>query len=838
LILNGDLPNFMNGVSQQAVALRLPTQLEVQENFYSTIVDGLKKRPPSEHIAKIMDSAPDGAFFHIINRDQDERYVLVVTASSIKVFDFDGVEQTVHVPNGVGYLSGLTAPTDQLRALTVADYTFLVNRTKTVAAGTDTFPLRDAEALINVNAGNYDKRYRIDIDGTSAAEYGTPSSANNKFVVANNGLPASNPSANIWKGGDTVEAAPVSGDPLNGDVGLRPNQCIATSEIAKRLRANLIESIGNDGDPWGVGIHINALHIVNYDDDFSIDGDDGVNGNAMKVIKGQVSRFSDLPNYGPLGFTVEITASNGTNFDNYWVEAVKGDNPGSSAVRWRECPKPGTVKGLDAATMPHLLVRNSDGTFTFKQAEWDERVCGDGTTINPDPSFVGQEIEDVFFFKNRLGFLSDESCIMSKAGSYFDFFRTTATALLDDDPIDVAATHIKVSFLKHAVPFQDTLLLFSAETQFRLAGNELLTPKTASIRPLTEYSCSTKVKPSVVGKMVFFLSDADGYDGGGHAAAYEMAYDKKMETVAAAEITAHCPAYIPEGSFRLVGSVDESCVVALTAGDPSAMYVYRYYWSGDEKAQSSWSRWTLAGATLLDAAWINSDLYVVVARSGKVYLERLTMDTVAFDEEVGFKVGLDRRFTQSSFIYAPDNPTQGSGFTAPYAPSAGLRAVVVDGPSIPKGSEVGVLSISGSTVRLAGNLTGHTVMLGYSYESRARLSTLYPRQPTQTGQLITKQEGRLQLQHLAVVYDRAGFFRVEVRSEGRAMVPYTFNSFVVGAPTNGVLGQLNLGRGRMNVPIMARNTRVEIDIVNDHWLPSSFVSASWRGIWNQRGREV
>lgn len=832
MITNGDLPNFMNGVSQQAVALRLPTQLQLQENLYSTIVDGLKKRPPAEHTAFIMPSLPAGAFVQIVNRDQTEQYVVIISPGSIRVFDFAGVEKTVTTPNGLGYLSGLTAPAEQVRTLTVADYTFIVNRTKTVAATTAVFPVRPAEALINVNAGNYDKRYRIAINGTTRAEYGTPSSANNKFIVANNGLPASNPSANIWKGGETVESTPISGDPLNGDVGLRPNQAIATTEIAKRLRANLIASIGDTGAPWSVGIHMNALHVINYSVNFSIDGEDGVNGNAMKVIKDTVSRFSDLPSYGPLGFTVEVTASNGTNLDNYWVEAVKGDNPDSSAVRWRECPKPGTKRGLDAATMPHILVRNADGTFTFKRAEWDERTCGDGDKINPDPSFVGSQIEDVFFFKNRLGFLSDESCIMSKAGSYFDFFRTTATALLDDDPIDVAATHIKVSLLKHAVPFQDTLLLFTPETQFRLAGNDLLTAKTASIRPLTEYSCSARVRPSVVGKTVFFTSDTDGFPEG-RAAAYEMMYDKKMETVAAAEITAHCPSYIPVPTRRLAGSVDESCLAVLTDGDPGAMYVYRYYWNGDEKVQSSWSRWTFPGATLLDAAWINSDLFIVSTRTGGVFLERLRMDTMAADDAVGFMVGLDRRVTLTSFTHSEGYST----CTVPYPPAAGLRAVVVAGPTIPKGSEVRVTGISDTTVTLRGNLTGHTVMLGYAFESRARLSTIYPREPSQGGTLLTKQEGRLQLQHLSLVYDRAGFFRVEVRTDGRDMVPYVFNSFVVGSPVNGIVGQQNLGRGRMNVPIMSRNTRVEIDIVNDHWLPSSFVSATWRGIWNRKSRE-
>lgn len=838
MIINGDIPNLLNGVSQQAMALRLPTQLDLQENFYSTLVDGLKKRPPAELVARIVDEAPDGAFFHIIDRDQDEQYVVIITEGSLRVFDFDGEEQAVTFPDGTDYLDGLTVAAEDIRALTVADYSFIVNRQKVVEMGEDVFPPRAAEALINITAGNYDKRYRIDIDGVPKAEYGTPSGSNNKYITANNGLPPSDPAADIWKGGQTLDEPSISGDPLNGDVGLRPNQAVATTEIAKRLRANLIDSLDPDGDPWGVGIYTNALHIVNYDEDFAVAGEDGVNGNAMRVVKDKTARFSDLPNYGPLGFTVEIAGANGINADNYWVKIEKGNNPNNSSVTWREVPKPGTVRGFDAATMPHILVRNADNTFTFKQAVWDERKCGDGELVNGDPSFVGRPIEDVFFHKNRLGFLSDESCIMSRAGSYFDFFRTTATALLDDDPIDVAAAHIKVSFLKHAVPFQDVLLLFSAETQFRLAGNELLTPKTASIRPLTEYSCSRGPKPVVIGKTVFFVSDEKS-DAGltSFATAYEMAYDKKLETVEAAEITAHTPAYIPAGIHKIAGSVDESCLAVLTRGDQSAIYVYRYYWQGEEKVQSSWSRWTLDGATVLDAQWINSDLYVVASRADGVFLERLQMDTAAQDPEVGFLVGLDRRVRAEDAAVLPDQPVPTSEVELPYPASPSIRCVEIAGPGAIVGREIKVLGVDGHKVHLSGNLTGRTLLLGYAYESRARFSQFFPRMPSQTGGLTTRQDGRLQVQHLAVVYDNAGYFRVEVHLEGRPPSINQFNGFIIGTDS-GYLGQLNLARGRLNVPIMSRNSRVKIEIVNDSWLPSAFVTASWRGLWNQKGREV
>ena len=70
-------------------------------------------------------------------------------------------------------------------------------------------------------------------------------------------------------------------------------------------------------------------------------------------------------------------------------------------------------------------------------------------------------MSDIFFHRNRLGFISGESIVMSRAGEFFKFFPETTTTILDADPIDVNVSHVKVSNLRHAIPFAEELLLFS-----------------------------------------------------------------------------------------------------------------------------------------------------------------------------------------------------------------------------------------------------------------------------------------------------------------------------------------------------------------------------------------
>ena len=53
-LVSKSIPNLINGVSQQPPALRLPTQGETQENGLSDVVDGLKKRPPTKFLNKLV----------------------------------------------------------------------------------------------------------------------------------------------------------------------------------------------------------------------------------------------------------------------------------------------------------------------------------------------------------------------------------------------------------------------------------------------------------------------------------------------------------------------------------------------------------------------------------------------------------------------------------------------------------------------------------------------------------------------------------------------------------------------------------------------------------------
>lgn len=138
-LVRRELPALYNGISQQPTPLRLTSQAEVNINCLSSVVDGVAKRPPIQELAIVSTSAYGAAYVHTINRSILEQYTVVITNGNIVIFAMDGTPRTVNFPHGTGYLAA-ASPQTTFNAVTVADYTFIVNKSVTVAmtaGGTD-----------------------------------------------------------------------------------------------------------------------------------------------------------------------------------------------------------------------------------------------------------------------------------------------------------------------------------------------------------------------------------------------------------------------------------------------------------------------------------------------------------------------------------------------------------------------------------------------------------------------------------------------------------------------------------------------------------------------------
>jgi len=793
MIISTTIPNLINGISQQPPALRLASQANEQVNGYSSVVDGLRKRPGTRHIKRLPIEIDGPAYLHTINRDGDEKYLVVITQGSIRVFDLEGNEKTVTYPHGNGYLQTMN-PLEDFRCVTVADYTFVLNTKIVTQHKPDVTPVRNPECLIWVKQGAYGGNYSVTIDGVTAT-----------YTVPDGSQPS--------------HSTQVTTDHI-------------CTQLFNTLNANLT-------GPWSITRNGSLIHVVRTDGQpFSFSSNDSLGDNGIEVIGKRIQRFSSLPARAVDGYVVEITGDQTSSFDNYYVRYDVTDTATNGGV-WRETRKGGEVYKLDPSTMPHALIRQADGTFTFEQIDYADREVGD-LESTPMPSFVGRRISDVFFHRNRLGFISDENVIFSRAGDFFNFFPATATAVLDDDPIDVGVSHVKVSLLRHAVPFAETLLLFSDQTQFQLGKTDILTPAKISIDQITEYEASLKAKPVGVGRHIYFTVNRGKY-----TSLKEYYVDSDTETLGANEITGHVPQYVPGNVYKIAASGTEDCLCVLTEDARNKVYVYKFYWADNEKMQSSWSHWEFPeDAQILNADFIESTLYLVIRRPDGIHLEYMDLEPGKTEPNWNIAVHLDQMVNESKVesIALIDGKTY---ITLPYQLSStdvdSVQLVTAPGGPRAPGVIADIEEIqqvgTRSVLVLNGDWTDQPFYIGTPYVFRYEFSTLAIREDSPGGGQNVVGEGRLQLRRMTILYDKSGFFRVEVTPRNRDTYKYLFTGRVLG-DANNVLGEVALGRGRFSFPLIGHNESLTVALVNDTYLPSYFLSAEWEGFFTIRSRRL
>ena len=811
-LLSSSIPNFVNGVSQQPFTLRLTSQGEVQENGLSTVSSGLRKRPPTEHIAKISSTPLTDCFIHTIDRDGSEQYQVIVTNGDLQVYDIAGVQKTVNFTNK-SYLNTIASVGNTFAMTTVADYTFITNKTVLAQERTDVSPARPFEALINVKLGNYGKNHSIFIDGVEVATHLTPDGAD----------PAG------------------SKDLSTGAIAAKLHAALLGKAVTKGVVYNedgsgtvvdaVVEPTVFAAAPWVLELHGSTIYIKNTTTDFTVTCEDGFNNNAMVAIKGSLQKFTDLPTNPRINnFLVEITGDNTSGFDNYWVKFVAGADDATGV--WKESIAPGVLLGLDATTMPHQLVREADGTFSFKPSTWTDRKVGD-IASNASPTFVGKSINDVFFFQNRLGFLSDENFIMTETGKYFNPYRTTVVSLLDSDPVDVSAATNKVSILTHAVGFNKQLLLFSRQQQFIVDSTDIMSPKKVPIKPSTDFFVNTKARPVTAGRNVYFSVDK-----GLWSSVREYFADLNNITNDATDITSHVPTYVPSGIVKIAAGTNEDVLALLSELDRTKLFIYKYYFSGNEKLQSSWSTFTYAaGGQILNCDFIKSILYMVVSRADGVYLEKVDFSVGATVQGEPFRVHLDRKVQIPTTSLSFSN-----GYTtvAPeaigYTPEGTSYMVVTKGGGGIKPGQLATVDLS-SGIRLKGDYTASGITFGQKYNFKYQISPLAVRMTIGNVAKTADTEGRTQIRKIAFNHANTGYYKVLVTPIARATSTYVFSGKVLGTPS-ALIGGDDLATGRLVASVMSQNTTVKISVESDMPLPVSLFSADWEGFYVKRSRQI
>lgn len=908
-LINQDIKNLVSGVSQQPPILRHPEQLEEQLNGYSSEAGGLQKRPPSILVAnlgrKINDSAKP--LVHFIDRDVNEKYIVLFTGSDIEIYDMQGNRKTVNFASGTKPYIYTQLPRYNLKPITIADYTFICNTLqKTKMADTIDNNSWDTQGLlVNIKSGQYGRTYRIDVNGTTIASHETPDGSDKSHTklittdyiaqqlatkAKDNGFAVTTGSSWLYLKktafktvtGETVYLQPTTSPIQQEDrfkglafIGHFHNWKAFPSVITRNgytitvkfpteenLRANSNESFDSDyaayekmmseitrcqNDKWEVTNKV-ITQQANFLDLYStmnvytltwtvstsipsnskayslIDSAtvyDGYNNQAAFGILKFVQKFSNLPVNAPDGFTVKITGEEGSSTDDYYVSYVAEDQV------WRECARPSMKNHIDNTTMPHVLVREADGTFTFKCADWAVRDVGDEDS-NPEPSFIGGTINDVFYHRNRLGFLSGENVILTRSADFFNFWMTSATKVQDTDPIDLAVSDNTISTLYNAVTFDTDLILFSQEAQFMLSADGVLTPTSANLSPaVTHYEASLKAKPVNAGRNVYFVAERAKYT---TVREFFTAADN-TDAKDVQDITSHVPNYIPNGVYKIIPSTVENVMLYLTEGAETSIYVYKYLFIDSQRVQAAWSKWDMQGV-VYGGQFIDNYLYLIVERNGYYCLEKIsfTINTTDFDSEA-YRILLDCKHSYQIPAECYDSLKDETAVNIQdilgdiYEQDKQYSAVASDG-TYAKAKEGKLVFI--------GDYSNQVLTVGINYNFKIVMSTIMVKQ-SDNGSTQALIEGRLQLRQMWFNYADSGYFKVTVDIKDKQAYVYEYTSRLLGTRFN-ILGAMPFTTGSFKFPIQAKNENVNICLETDTPLPVSLVGAGWIGNYQRRTR--
>mgnify|MGYP003133471198 FL=1 len=815
-VISRSIPTLLRGISQSSDSAKQADHADIQDNADSNPVIGLIKRSGLQYITNLSNTTVGNVHIQTINRDANEQYVAVFSNGNVKVYELDGTELTVHKPDGTSYLN-TSDPRSVIKTVTIADFTFVVNTSITTAMDSALSPNNITQAVVFVNSVSDDTTYSVTVDGVTVTD-------------------------------DTSNDSELS-----------------TEQVATDLKNGLNSGLSG----FTIAQNGSVLHIKKNDgSDFSIDGKDTQGNTQLTIVKDSIQRFTDLPTVSPNGYVVEIKGDEGTNFDNYYVKFVTNNGGALEEGQWEETVDKGIKFKFNYDTMPHVLIRQADGNFRFARVDgdsytasgqsfdlpkWGERTVGDEESA-PDPSFIDSKINNVFFFRNRLGFLADDNVVLSRVSEFFNFFPETVLSVIDSDPIDVAASHTKVAILKNAVTMGEQLILFSDQTQFVLSSSaDNMTPKTANVLVATEFESSDAAQPVGSGSSIYFLTKK-----GTFAGIREYITQSDVTVKDATNTTIHVPRLIPSGIFKLAVSNNQDVLVLLGTDNPNRLYINRWlYGSNGQKVLNSWFTFTInANRTIRNIDFIGTDLFCVIEEANGTTLEKIPFENNFKETNADFEFYLDHKVTEATtgVSVAYNSTTKKSTFTVPYR----LRAsMVVVGRYLASNETSTFVDLQGNTRTLKsgtvlkttntsdgstttittdGDFRNAKFIIGEPYEFHYRFSD--QRITEASGQSSAEiLSGRLQLRYFYLKFEDTGFFKVEVTPQNRDTSTHKFTGRLLGSSSSAI-GEINLETGTFRVPIMSRTDRVNIDIKNNTFLPTQLSSAEYEAMYHLRSRRM
>ena len=290
-LLTTSVPNLVQGVSQQPDNLRHPGQAESQTNALSSVVDGLTKRPNTDHVKVLSSGVNNNAKVHVFDRDNANKHLFLfanngsnVTLIAKDATDGDDIPVSIS-SDAQAYLnyhpvSLGVVPEYHLSALSVADYTFVSNNQKVIAEDSATSTALADEAIVFVKQGNNTSTYTCTVNGNATTHTATAHSSSGIATALASGI---------------AGLAGVSSATANGSV----------------------------------------IKVV-MSSDLPITVSDSISNTALGLVYKEVNYITDLPAKCFNGHRVKVRGDIELSQDDYYVKFVTKDSAAFGEGAWEE----------------------------------------------------------------------------------------------------------------------------------------------------------------------------------------------------------------------------------------------------------------------------------------------------------------------------------------------------------------------------------------------------------------------------------------------------------------------------------------------------------------------
>jgi len=548
----------------------------------------------------------------------------------------------------------------------------------------------------------------------------------------------------------------------------------------------------------------------------------------MRVMQSSVNDVTNLPNQCKHGYIVKISNSRMAEEDDYYVR-FDGENDRDGSGSWSECAKPGITTTL--TNMPLVIQRTATTTFTVKQFTYAQRLIGDEQT-NPMPSFVGQRINKVLFFRNRLAVLSGENVITSRPGTLGtpDFFSESALTISASDPIDISAASMFPSELFDGIEINTGLLVFSTNQQFLLSSDDtVLNPDTAKLRSVSTFNYNETIAPISLGTTVAYIDNS-----GKFSRFNEMANVRREGEPNVVEVSKIVPTLLPK-DIDLITNSRENSIVLMGKTNSDLVFGYKYLQIADKRQQAAWFKWKLNNPLIYhfiindEYFFLDSDYYLQSMK-----LVQTETDPSIVQDNVDFLLHVDNHTTVSGGSFnATTNITTFSGVSwLNTVTTPNYDLVVIDTNT--NSTRVGRYAkptVSGTSFTLPGNWSGVTLTIGYIYDYEVKFPTFYPTKG-QGDKVTADVNSSLVIHRIKIHFGKIGLYETKLERVGKSDYTEVYESTELDEYDASDAPYLE--EFIKTIPVYERNTNVDITLKSAHPAPATLRALSWEGDYSPK----